>query len=45
MDERIRQDYTIYYDNIEVIGYGAYGIVYKAKLKNNKNDNKSYGFR
>ena len=35
MEERIKQDYREYYDILEIIGYGAYGVVYKGKEKKN----------
>ena len=36
MDEKIKQDYKKYYDIIEIIGYGGYGLVYKGKEKKTK---------
>ena len=38
MDERIKQDYTDYYDIIELIGTGTFSSVYKGKLKSNENE-------
>ena len=34
MTERIEEDFSKYYDIINVIGNGAYGFVYKGKEKN-----------
>ena len=34
MTERIEEDFSKYYDIINVIGNGAYGFVYKSKEKN-----------
>ena len=34
MDERIKQNYKNYYDIIDVIGNGGFGIIYKGKIKN-----------
>ena len=39
MEERIKQDYRKYYDILEILGYGAYGVVYKGKEK------KTYKYR
>ena len=37
MDERSKKDYTEYYDIIKIIGTGAFGCVYKGKMKETTN--------
>ena len=37
MDERSKSDYTNYYENIEPIGTGGFGYVYKVKEKGTEN--------
>ena len=38
MKERIKEDYTKYYDIKKIIGKGAFGYVYKGKLKGKKDE-------
>ena len=38
MEERIKDDYTKYYDKIDIIGNGAFGYVYKGKEKIKKDE-------
>ena len=34
MEDKIKQDYRNYYDIIDVIGFGGFGLIYKARAKN-----------
>ena len=34
MEPRIKQDYRKYYDILGILGYGTFGYVFKAKVKN-----------
>ena len=41
MEERKNSDYTEYYENIDIIGTGAFGFVYKVREKGKENDYKA----